>query len=58
MSWCDELWRGVSLRLNHFRTPLLTMFSWKAYMGECTKETAFNMMDYFFENGSYLRALK
>ncbi|KIW01869.1 uncharacterized protein PV09_06718 [Verruconis gallopava] len=25
--------------------------NWKQYMGECTKETAFEMMDYFFENG-------
>lgn len=23
-------------------------------MGECTKETAFEMMDYFFENGGYV----
>lgn len=25
--------------------------NWKQFMGECTKDTAFGMMDYFFENG-------
>ena len=25
--------------------------AWKSFMGECTKETAFEMLDYFFENG-------
>ncbi|KAL1640544.1 hypothetical protein SLS58_006894 [Diplodia intermedia] len=25
--------------------------AWKSFMGECNKETAFEMLDYFFENG-------
>ena len=25
--------------------------AWKDVMGECSKETAFEMMDYFYENG-------
>ena len=25
--------------------------AWKAFMGECTKETAFEMLDYFYEQG-------
>lgn len=24
---------------------------WKKFMGECSKETAFKMMDYFYESG-------
>lgn len=25
--------------------------SWKEFMGECTKETAFEMLDFFYESG-------
>jgi len=25
--------------------------AWKEFMGECTKETAFEMLDYFYESG-------
>jgi len=25
--------------------------AWQGFMGECDKDTAFGMMDYFFENG-------
>lgn len=25
--------------------------NWKSFMGECSKTTAFEMMDYFYENG-------
>lgn len=25
--------------------------AWKGYLGECNKETAFAMLDYFYENG-------
>lgn len=30
---------------------LIRIYSWKQFMGECTKDTAFGMLDYFFENG-------
>ena len=26
---------------------------WEQFMGECSKDTAFGMMDYFFENGMW-----
>jgi aryl-alcohol dehydrogenase-like predicted oxidoreductase len=25
--------------------------NWKAFLGECSKETAFEMLDYFWEQG-------
>lgn len=25
--------------------------NWKEYLGECTKETAFGMLDFFWDNG-------
>jgi aryl-alcohol dehydrogenase-like predicted oxidoreductase len=25
--------------------------AWKGFMGECSKEAAFQIMDYFYENG-------
>lgn len=25
--------------------------NWKEFLGECTKETAFEMLDFFYDNG-------